>query len=188
MIEGKLVNLRAQEMADLDRMLRWVNDREVTRHLNVRYPYSRLAEEAFITDRASQVMTYANVHFAIETKDGAHIGGLGFHVVQPENRKATLGIMIGDKECWSKGYGADALLTLLRFGFDQMNLHRIELNVDADNERAIACYRKCGFVEEGRTRKARYLRGAYMDQLVMSLLRREFYALSAWPAPQGERA
>jgi RimJ/RimL family protein N-acetyltransferase len=56
-----------------------------------------------------------------------------------------------------------------------MNLHRIDLTVDAENARAVACYRKCGFVEEGRLRHARYTRGAYGDQLIMSVLRDEFY-------------
>jgi RimJ/RimL family protein N-acetyltransferase len=122
------------------------------------------------------------VAFAIETKDGAHIGSINFHQVLPENRKARLGIMIGDKGYWSKGYGTDAMLTLLRFGFDDMNLYRIDLTVDADNDRAIACYRKCGFVEEGRLRMARYSRGRYVDQFVMGILRDEFYARWGTPA------
>ena len=83
--------------------------------------------------------------------------------------------MIGDKAYWSRGLGTDAMLTLLRFGFDEMNLHRIDLVVDADNERAIACYRKCGFIEEGRLRRVRYGRGRYVDQLVMGILQDEFY-------------
>ena len=57
-----------------------------------------------------------------------------------------------------------------------MNLHRIDLYVDAENERAIACYRKCGMTEEGCLRAARYQRGRYSDQLVMGILRDEFYA------------
>jgi RimJ/RimL family protein N-acetyltransferase len=96
-------------------------------------------------------------------------------VVRPENRNARLGIMIGDKSYWSQGYGTDAMLTLLRFGFEEMNLNRIDLTVDAENARAIRCYQKCGFVGEGRLREARYQRGKYGDQLVMSVLRDEFY-------------
>ena len=83
--------------------------------------------------------------------------------------------MIGDKAYWSQGYGTDAMLTFVRFGFDEMNLHRIDLTVDADNPRAIRCYQKCGFVEEGRLRENRYQQGKYGDQLVMSILRDEFY-------------
>jgi RimJ/RimL family protein N-acetyltransferase len=125
-------------------------------------------------------------NYAIETKGGVHIGSIGLHYVIPENRKAHLGIMIGDKAHWSRGYGTDAMLTLLRFGFDEMNLHRIDLSVDADNAGAIACYRKCGFVEEGRLRRQRYVRGAYIDQLWMGILREEFHALhGSAPAREG---
>lgn len=178
MIEGKLINLRAIDVGDVDRYCDWLNDREVTRHLQMRYQVSRLAEEAWIRDGTSRQMGYGTGgNFAVETKDGVHIGSVGFHYANPENRKATLGIVIGDKAYWSKGYGTDTMLTLMRFGFDEMNLHRIDLSVDVENERAIACYRKCGFVEEGRLRCERYSRGEYRDQLWMGILREEFYAL-----------
>ena len=94
-----------------------------------------------------------------------------------EQRKARLGMLIGEKAYWSKGYGTDAMLTFLRFAFDEMNFHRIDLGVDAENVRAIALYRKCGFVEEVRMRQVRFMRGAYGDGLVLGILRDEFYAL-----------
>ncbi len=167
MIEGKLINLRAREMDDLERNYRWMNDREVTRHLSMRYPISLAAEETWMREGASQPLSFGTgVFFAIETKDGEHIGNINFHETSAEQRKARLGIVIGEKSYWSKGYGTDAMLTFLRFAFDEMNLHRIDLTVDADNPRAIACYRKCGFVEEVRMRQVRYVRGAYGDQLV----------------------
>jgi RimJ/RimL family protein N-acetyltransferase len=175
MIEGKLVRLRAPEMTDLDRYYTWINDREVTQRLVMRYPVPLAAEEAWLRAHATKPLSYDHVWFAIDAKDGTHIGGINFHVVRPENRNARLGIMIGDKSRWSQGYGTDAMLTLLRFGFEEMNLHRIDLTVDAENARAIACYRKCGFIEEGRMRECRYQQGTYGDQLVMSVLRDEFY-------------
>jgi RimJ/RimL family protein N-acetyltransferase len=176
MLEGKLINLRAPEMDDLERNHRWINDREVTRFLAARYPMSLLAEETWMRETATRRMSYEHVFFAIETKEGRHIGNTNFFNPSPENRSAEIGIMIGDKEYWSKSYGADALVTLLRFGFDEMNLHRACLNVYAPNERAIACYRKVGFVDEARMRKALYTEGAYHDILWMSVLEDEFYA------------
>ena len=177
MIEGTIVNLRARDVSDVDRIVRWINDREVTRHLNARYLYSRLYEEEWVRAGASAMQSFTNVQFAIETKDGVHIGNMGFHVVSPEDRNAHLGMMIGEKAYWSRGYGTDALMTMLRFAFDEMNLHRVDLSVDASNARGIACYRKCGFVEEGRMRDARYGGGGYEDQLIMGVLREEFEAI-----------
>ena len=94
----------------------------------------------------------------------------------PEEQKAELGIMIGEKSYWSQGFGTDALRTLLRFGFDEMNLHRITLLVYDFNERAQAAYNKAGFVEEGRRREALYTEGGYHDIVVMSVLRDEWEA------------
>jgi RimJ/RimL family protein N-acetyltransferase len=173
MIEGKLVNLRAREMTDVERMARWVNDREVARFQTARYPWSLAAEEAFVRGSVSAPIAYGNVSLAIETKDGLHIGGCGLHGASPENRAAELGIMVGEKAYWSKGYGTDAVATLVRFGFEEMNLNRIELHVYDFNERAQASYRKCGFVEEGRMRDAHYFEGRYCDVVVMGLLREE---------------
>lgn len=177
MIEGKLVNLRAIEIGDAERAHRWMNDREVTEHLSMRYPISMAGEEAWIAGQAAKAMNFDAPAFAIETKDGTHIGTLNFHSTSPENRTGRLGIAIGDKAHWSHGYGTDAIITLLRFAFDEMNLHRVDLTVHAANERAHACYRKCGFVDEVRMRQALYAHGAYIDEYVMGVLRDDFNAL-----------
>ena len=174
MIEGKLVNLRSPEMDDLERNTRWVNDREVTRFLSMRYEISRAAEEAWLRDRIAKPMSYEAPFFAIETKEGVHIGNTNLFDVMPEDRRCELGIMIGDKSYWSKGYGTDALRTLVGFAFDEMNLNRVQLFVFDFNERAQAAYRKAGFVEEGRRRQALYTEGAYHDIVVMAILRDEW--------------
>ena len=94
MIEGTLVNLRSPETGDLERNHAWMNDPEVTRHLNARYPLSLAAEEVWMRDQAARVTSYQNTFFAIETKDGVHIGNINFHEVRSEDRKARLGIMM----------------------------------------------------------------------------------------------
>jgi RimJ/RimL family protein N-acetyltransferase len=174
MIEGKLVNLRAPEMSDLERNTRWINDREVTRTLAMRYPMSLAAEEVWMRDRVSRPLAYDHVFFAIDTKDGVHIGNTNFFSISPEDRRAELGLMIGEKSYWGQGYGTDAIRTLVQFGFQEMNLNRIHLTTYSFNHAAQAVYRKCGFVEEGRHRRQRYAEGEYHDVLVMGLLRDEW--------------
>jgi RimJ/RimL family protein N-acetyltransferase len=174
MLEGTLVNLRAPEIGDLERNTHWINDREVTRFLSMRYEMSGLAEEAWLRDLVSKPMAYDRVFYAIETKDGEHIGNTNLFKAQAEDRRCELGIMIGDKRFWSKGFGTDALRTLLRFAFDEMNLNRVMLTVFDFNERAQAAYRNAGFVEEGRRRQALYREGAYRDIVVMAVLRDEW--------------
>ena len=173
-LEGTIVNLRAPEIADLERNTRWINDREVTRYLSMRYEISLLAEEGWLRDLVSKPMVYDRVFYAIETKEGHHIGNTNLFKAQPEEQKCELGIMIGEKSYWSQGFGSDALRTLVRFAFDEMNMQRVELTVYDFNERGQAAYRKVGFVEEGRRREAIYTEGSYHDLIVMSVLRDEW--------------
>jgi RimJ/RimL family protein N-acetyltransferase len=69
-----------------------------------------------------------------------------------------------------------------------MNLHRVELQVYADNQRGIACYRKCGFIEEVRMRRYRYRDAEWIDALTMGVLSDEFAALHGLVAKEEVRA
>ena len=180
MLEGTLVRLRPLEATDLERVYTWINDRDVTRFVAARYPLSHADEERWPKERPAN--GFANgVQLAIETKDGVHIGNLDLHPEFAEDRKAGLGIMLGEKDYWAKGYGTDAIVTLLRFGFHEMNLNRVWLHVFEFNPRALACYQKCGFKEEGRLRQHYYQEGRYWDSVVMGILRDEFDALHGAP-------
>jgi RimJ/RimL family protein N-acetyltransferase len=174
MLTGELVRLRAIEPEDAERAGAWLADGEVTRYLTERYP----ADGSWLADTTPS--DYANgVRLAIETCDGEHIGAINLHRIRPEDRKAGLGIVIGSREHWGRGYGRDAVLTLLRFGFHEMNLHRVWLTVIDAHAAAIACYRHCGFQEEARLRAEVYKSGRYHDFVYMAILRHEFDALHA---------
>lgn len=168
-VEGRLVRLRAREPEDEPLLYRWFNDPEVTQHLTLRYPLSHAQEKAFI--ESTSRIGYNNASFGVETiAESRLIGGVGLENVSPENRSAILGIAIGDKAFWDGGYGTDAMRVLCRFAFEMMNLHRIELEVYAENARAIHVYQKVGFQLEGTRRQATFKFGRYQDVHVMGLL------------------
>jgi RimJ/RimL family protein N-acetyltransferase len=185
MLHGRLVNLRALESTDPERAYAWMNDVEVIRYVSARYPVSRADERRWLEQGEANGFA-GGVRFAIDTTEGVHIGTVDLHGVSGENRGAGLGIMIGEKAYWSNGYGTDAIVTLLRFAFDEMNLNRVWLHVFEFNERAVACYRKCGFQEEARLREHYYGEGRYWDVLVMGILRDEFEALRGVAGPRAE--
>ena len=85
----------------------------------------------------------------------------------------SIGITIG-KKYWNKGYGEESIKTLCRYLFNSRRAHKIELEVVRDNERAIKCYRKCGFKDEGVRRSKYYYYGKYLDTLSMGLIKEEF--------------
>ena len=174
MILGDKVRLRPIEREDLPRYVRWFGDPEVRRHLLIYLPFSLAQEERWYTSLLERLEQGNDVVFAIETAEGVHIGSVGLHSIGWKDRHAELGIVIGEKEHWGQGYGTDAIRTLLGVAFEEMNLHRVFLRVDADNERAIRCYEKCGFQREGAMREVVFREGEYHDQLIMSVLRPEY--------------
>jgi RimJ/RimL family protein N-acetyltransferase len=95
-----------------------------------------------------------------------------------------MGIQIGEREYWGKGYGTDALRVLLRYAFDELNLARVSLSVLEGNVRAMRSYEKCGFKYEGRERQAWAYEGRRWDEVYMGLLREEWEAMNN---DQGER-
>ena len=169
--EGGLVRLRAREQRDEPNNLRWNNDIEVTQHINARYPQSSASRRVRIGPDESP--DFGLMLLAIDTLDGLHIGNCSLFHGSPEDRGATLGIYIGEAAYRGGGYGTEAMRVLCRFGFDMMNLHRIELEVFATNERALHVYEKVGFVREVQRREADFRFGAYRDVVVMGLLRGE---------------
>ena len=86
-----------------------------------------------------------------------------------------MGLFIGVPELWDQGLGHDVLETLVRYGFEQLNLNRVYLKVFAQNKRAVHLYEKVGFLHEGRWRQAEYRHGRYHDMLWMSILRDEWH-------------
>jgi RimJ/RimL family protein N-acetyltransferase len=171
-IVGEKTRLRGIEREDIPTFVRWFNDPEVRRYLEMYLPMSKAEEEQWFE---AHLESDSNRFFGIETGEGVLIGNVGLHSIDWKNRSAVLGIVIAEKEYWGKGYGSDAITTLLRFVFGEMNLHRIHLSVFDFNERAIACYEKCGFRHEGRAREALYRDGSYHDALHMAILRQDFF-------------
>lgn len=92
-------------------------------------------------------------------------------------RNGWIGIGIGEREDWGKGYGTDAMRLLLNFAFAELNLNRLSLTVFAYNTRAIRCYERLGFVTEGREREWLNRDGRRWDMIYMGLMRAEWEAL-----------
>lgn len=109
--------------------------------------------------------------------DERPIGEALFGHLDRAHGSAELGIFIGETEEWGKGYGTDAINALVDFGFGELRLERIFLNVWTENHRARRAYEKAGFVHEGTARNDRYEGGRFTSGHVMSLLRDEWMSL-----------
>lgn len=115
--------------------------------------------------------------------DGDLVGTVLLSDVREEGRKARLAIGLFAPELLGRGIGREAIRAVLRHAFGDLGMHRVDLKVLATNARAVAAYRACGFVEEGRERESCFVDGVWHDDLVMGVLDREFAALDVSPAP-----
>jgi RimJ/RimL family protein N-acetyltransferase len=170
MYNGEKVGLRAYKVEDIPIATAFVNDKELKKFLvtNVPFPMSLWEEEAWIKSQSSN--KNGEFNFAIEDlKSKKYIGGCGIQTVNWLARVAIVGIMIGDKEYWGKGYGTDAMKVLIKFIFEDMNINKIRLSTFSFNERAIRCYKKCGFKVEGVLKAEIFKEGKYYDEVIMSI-------------------
>jgi diamine N-acetyltransferase len=175
LIIGEKVQLRPIKRDDLPRFVEWFADPEVRHYLLMYLPFSLAQEERWFEKLLERLERQEEVMLGIETiEEGVHIGNLGLHDIDWKNRNAELGIAIGEKSYWGQGYGTDAIRTLLRLAFQEMNLHRVFLRVDEDNARGIRCYEKAGFQKDGILRDATFKEGIYYNQHIMSILQSEF--------------
>ncbi|KNF08235.1 acetyltransferase [Gottschalkia purinilytica] len=175
MIIGERIRLRGIERKDLELACRYMNDPDVILNLwtMIPYPMTMEKEEKWFEEQNKNNNIY---NFAIETiNESKYIGGCGINNLDWNNSTATVGIYIGDKNYRSKGYGTEAMKLLLDFIFNQINVNRVELYVFSFNERAIKSYKKNGFVEEGRLRQRLFRNGKFHDEIVMSVLREEYF-------------
>jgi RimJ/RimL family protein N-acetyltransferase len=170
------IYLRAAERSDIPLFVRWYTDRRTTATLLMSSPMSEAAEERWF-DRMLDAQGRDGWFFVIcRRADDRPVGGIDLHDVNLRSGSASLGIAIGQPEDTGQGYGSGALEALLAFGFGQLRLERIELDVYAFNDRARRVYERVGFVHEGTLRHALFRDGAFHDVHRMSILRDEWSA------------
>ena len=176
MLKGNSVLLRPVKRSDISYFLRWFNDPEIVQYIGMYLPMTEMAEEKWIEELGT-TRARSDAPFVIEVKVGAStktIGTCGLHGINSKDNHATFGIVIGEKDYWSKGYGVEAARLLINHGFQQLNLHRISSGAVAFNERSIKFHKKIGFREEGRLRQATFKNGQYHDLVEFGLLREEW--------------
>jgi len=169
-IKEKNVILRPITLGDAERFVLWFNDPEVNKFLHRR---SMTLEQEREWIKASPEKRQ-EVNFAIDTSGGVHIGSVGLRNIDEVYHYADFGIMIGDKNYWNKGLGSEATNLMLCYGFEQLHLHRIELDVYEYNERAIKVYERIGFIKEGVKREHVLWDGKFYDTILMGMLASEW--------------
>ncbi|MCB1219337.1 MAG: GNAT family N-acetyltransferase [Planctomycetales bacterium] len=180
------VALRPLEDSDAALLCDWVNDQAVLLYLGIPGRLTDGQELEWIAAmRGSQRDVVLGI---VDLSDGALVGTVGIHLINRTDSNAMYGIMLGDKERWSKGIGTAAGMLACDYAFNSLNLHRLHLSVAAFNPRGTKSYEKIGFRHEGSMQQHIYKQGSYHDVLFMGLLRDDFNASHAeWRKQQQAR-
>ena len=168
---GEKIYLSPRNTEDVEKFTEWMNDFHTTDYTGRSGALVTIdAEKKYLEEHIKDEATFG----IIELETDKLLGSISLEDINHINRTATLGIFIGDKEVRNKGYGTEAIRLILDYGFNYLNLNNIKLDVMEFNERAIACYKKCGFKEYGRRRKSEFTNGKYYDRISMDVLAEEF--------------
>jgi RimJ/RimL family protein N-acetyltransferase len=170
--QGDLVGLGPIRREYIPLYLRWMNDFETTRFLEIQpRPMTLEQETAWFED----VSTGDGIIFTIyELASGRPVGNCDIQNLNVRNRRAEVGIVIGEPEARGKGYGTEAMRLLADYAFNALNLHSLMLWTYEYNVAGQRCYAKVGFREIGRRRASRWFAGRFWDDIAMDLLASEF--------------
>ena len=181
LLQGELVRLiAANSETDAELFAKWSRDSEYMR-LQSSWP-TRLWSQKQAKEALRDWMEHERpdeMEFVIRTlAEDRPIGSIGLDGIRWSHGDTFVGIGIGEREYWGKGYGTDAMRIMLRYAFMELNLHRVSPNVYEYNPRAIRSYEKAGFTVEGRQRQALDRDGRRWDIIYMGSLREEWKRLN----------
>lgn len=176
---GSLVRLTAEEPDVFARAFsRWGRDSEYIRLLDndALHLWSAKKQQEWL-EKDMDKYPPEEYFFQIRTLEGDdHIGFVGLWGLSFIQGDAWVGIGLGERNYWGKGYGTDAMCLTLGYAFDELNLRRVSLGVFEYNQRGIGSYEKAGFQIEGRLRKAIARDRQRWDIVTMGVMRGEWEA------------
>lgn len=153
---GQLVVLRSKTMADAEQDYEWRRDPELATFDAAR-PYNGSLREyvSLFSDELNYPSPYRRT-IAVEDFDGTHIGNVMYYNADFHRKEAEIGVTIGLRDYWSRGYGTDLLRTFAGYLFETLELDRIYLKTLDWNGRAQRCFQKAGFGRYGSSRRGEY--------------------------------
>jgi RimJ/RimL family protein N-acetyltransferase len=151
---------------DAETITGWMNNHEVTQYLSRGDQPMTIESEVEYLEKVYQNPNHFQLGVWHRT-DKMLIGTAGWHNINPRDLSAGFGIMIGEPDYWSQGYGTEVLQTMLLWAFDIRGLRNVKLSVLGNNPRAQKVYERCGFQVIGTYPKVIFKNGQWHDEIVM---------------------
>lgn len=150
----------------------WVNDQETTQFMSTgNLPTTEQQLRDYVEGFAGSGGCLLGI---FDKKTARHVGNIALHTIDQQNRRAEIGIMIGDPDARGQGYGAEAVRLVCRHAFMRLNLNKVTAGVILDNVASLKLFERAGFRREGLVREHFYLDGRYLGCVRLGLLRSEF--------------
>lgn len=181
-ISGKTIDLRVITESCVPDFVVWFNDSRVIDNLAMYLPMTEKREKQWIESLYGKDNN--DVHFAIVTKEGRHVGNIGIHGINWRDRVGTTGTVIGEKEFRGKGIGTEAKMLILNYAFNMLGLRKICSRAFSFNSASQRFSEKCGYRHEGLLRKHAFKNGEYVDEVLLAVFREDWLPL--WEKFQNE--
>ena len=172
-MSGEKVELGPLMREDMGQFFSWVNDYDIAKYLANMHGIRTVEDEVEWFDSARRDPN-REVFALLEKSTGRLIGNCTLMNIDRIHRSAEYGILIGEKDCWGKGYGHEATALVAQYGFATMNLHSIYLKLFSYMQQAQKMFERVGYRVVGTRRESLYFNGKYYDEIIMDLLNREF--------------
>lgn len=168
---GEKVILRPITLEDTPLIVKWRNTDSVRKNFIFRETFTEEMHERWMRTKVAsgEVVQY----IIIDKSEGKPVGSVYYRDIDAKNRSAEYGIFVGEESARGKGLGSETAKLFVKFGFEQLKLHRISLRLLSGNVQAEKSYENAGFAREGVFRDMVHLDGQYRDVIFMAILNEE---------------
>jgi [ribosomal protein S5]-alanine N-acetyltransferase len=170
LLVGERVTLRPGRDEDAELFVRWFADVEVTRYLGRRMAVALYEEQDFL----KKIGESKNDVWWMIDLEGRGIGASGIHAISWVDANGTTGTMIGEKECWGKGFATESIRLRTRYAFRELNLHKLTTEVVAENAASRKALERNGYRTVGVRREQSFSEGKWHDRWIGEVLRADW--------------
>lgn len=151
----------------------WLNDPAINKFLECRFAHHTIdSVSSFVSENQYD---HDNILLGLFLKDSnKHIGNIKLGPIDRIHMHSVIGLLIGDKSCWGKGYASEAIYAVTRYAFEELKLIKIEAGCYESNAGSLKAFKKVGYIEEGRLRSRRILDDYREDNILLGILSEEF--------------
>ena len=169
-IQGQVVRLRPPRSEDVESMVTWFEDLEVTRFIKLRNPPSVELEKEFL----DRIARDPNAIYWVVEHEGRIVGGTSIVQIDWRNGFGTTGTVIGDKTAWGRGVGRELMQLRARYAFTQLPLRKLKSGYLEGNEASARAQKAAGYKEVGRWKGDRFIDGTWRDHILTEVLREDW--------------